>query len=296
MQKIDAGYLYELGALIRPLRSLSYSASASTEIWQWHSTLVAAHEAIQQFIFGSIYRQSLRTTPHYAAALSNCIATLLEEIRKPEYNDGTKKINFTDAYPMMQAFDKFEPVMIAELQAASIFYVAPRGGFDTERLIDEGVMLFPESILAKVPECKGDLRQAAKCIAFDLPTAAGFHLHRANEAVLRHYFDYEAGHEERPKVLSMGTLLGELKKIEKGDKRIIAALDNIKEFHRNPLMHPDHTLADVNEAIDLYCAIRSAMSYMLEVLPVIQLPVPASEESLSETLARVLAGEPGEAE
>jgi hypothetical protein len=285
MQKIDAGYIYELGAIIRPLRSLSYGDGG--EIWAWQNALMNAHEAIQQFISASIYKEALRTSPHYGGILLQEIGRLLEKIRTPEYADGSKKLTFSDSWPMMQAFDKFEPVMIAELQATSIFFVPPRGGFDTIALIDEGVKLFPESILAKVPETEVDLQQAARCMAFDLPTAAGFHLHRANEAVLRRYFDHEAGASHRPKNPTMGTLLGALKKQQKGDVRIIAALDNIKEFHRNPLMHPEHTLKDVGEAISLYCAIRSAMSYMLEVIPTVAPPAKPTP-GLSNVLSALL--------
>jgi hypothetical protein len=158
--------------------------------------------------------------------------------------------------------------MIAELQSASIFYVPPRGAFDNTHLINAGEKLFPEALFALVPETLVDVQQGARCLAFNLPTAAGFHFHRANEAVLREYFDTLAGEEKRPNILSMGTLLGQLKKLELGDRNVIAALDNIKEFHRNPLMHPDHTLESVDEAISLYCAIRSAMSYMLEKIDV----------------------------
>lgn len=266
MQKIDAGYLYELGAIIRPMRGLGFGKVS--DVWHCQSILLAAHEAIQQFIAGSIYREALRTSPHYGRLLLMEIERVLEELRKPDYGNPEKTAPFGVFHPMSQAFDKFEPVMVAELQAASIFFVPPKGGFDTEILIEDGMRLFPDSVRFRAPETENDLSQAAKCLAFNLPTAAGFHLHRANEAVLRRYFDKVAGIEKRPKVLSMGSLLGALKKQEVGDKRIITALDNIKEFHRNPLMHPEHTLEDSDEAISLYCAVRAAMGYMLEELEV----------------------------
>ena len=135
-----------------------------------------------------------------------------------------------------------------------------------------GERLFPDSLISKAPETEVDIKQGARCIAFDLPTAAGFHFHRANEAVLRRYFDSVSGSVSRPEPATMGALTGILKKQGLGDKCIIAALDNIREFHRNPLMHPEHTLASIDEAISLCCAIRAAMGYMLEHLPVVAPP------------------------
>jgi hypothetical protein len=270
MQKIDAGYIYELGAAIRPLRTLGFDSLTSP--WVVWGALTNARDTITQFVSASIYSSALRTAPAYAQKLIEQLQILADKIEYGEIkqDDVLKPIDMID---ITKAFASFEPVMIAEMQAASIFYVPPRGAFDNNSLIEEGESLFPDSLLSKVPETEHDVKQGARCIAFALPTASGFHFHRANEAVLRKYFDQVAGPDQRPNNSTMGTLLAKLKKLDKGDKSIIAALDNIKEFHRNPLMHPEHTLADVGEAISLYCAIRSAMSYMLDALPAPEMPV-----------------------
>src|SRR5262249_26090162 len=52
-----------------------------------------------------------------------------------------------------------------------------------------GSVAFPTDMGTKVPASIADAQQAMKCIVFELPTAAGFHLHRANESVLRCYWD-----------------------------------------------------------------------------------------------------------
>jgi hypothetical protein len=291
VQKIDAGYLYELGAAIRPIRKIGVGdLTRPFEAW---SALKAAMEAIDQLVRASIYMAALRTAPNYADKLVGQLKQLMDRIESGEIKENDI-LSPRDVLDVVAAFAQFEPVMIAELQALSIFFVPPRGAFDNDSLIEAGERLFPDSLSEKVPETAHDVAQGAKCLAFDLPTAAGFHFHRANEAVLRKYFDTVAGEEQRPRVQSMGTLLARMKKLEVGDTRIIAALDNIKDFHRNPLMHPEHTLKDVGEAISLYCAIRSAMAYMLDELPKPEKSVEQAKDTLwSSILEQTNAGQVG---
>lgn len=261
MQRIDAGYLYELGAAIRPLRGLGYGEMSKP--WQAWQPLVNVRDTVRTFAENSIYSAELRSSPAYAQALLVQVEALIDRIENFEWPQQTDEFQAGDVVPVARAFASFEPVMIAEIQSRSIFHVPTRGAYDSAYLIDQGEALFPASLIVKVPETLMDVRQGARCIAFDLPTASGFHFHRANEAVLRKYYD---GVSSIPRAdnASMGVLLGAMKTQNVGEKPIIAALDNIKEFHRNPLMHPEHTIADVDEAISLYCALRSAMSYMLD--------------------------------
>ena len=75
-----------------------------------------------------------------------------------------------------------------------------------------------------------------RCIAFEVPIAAGFHLHRGNESVLRVYWDHVTGGEKRPKEHNMGVYHRELNKLDKGNQSVRAHLQSITDFHRNPLI------------------------------------------------------------
>jgi len=79
-------------------------------------------------------------------------------------------------------------------------------------LVEDETVFFSDSLSLKVPSAIDDLKQAMRCIAFELPTAAGFHLHRANESVLRCYWDSVTGGKARPKNGNMGIYLHELRK------------------------------------------------------------------------------------
>jgi hypothetical protein len=144
--------------------------------------------------------------------------------------------------------------------------VSPKGGFETSALVEAGLLLFSSPLAAKVPDAVGDIMAATRCIAFELPTAAGFHLHRAHEAVLRVYWDNVTGGKPRPRQQNMGVYLNQLEKLGKGKKAVRSHLQSIKDFHRNPLMHPEQSL-DIEQALDLLAAIRSSIGYMLQAIP-----------------------------
>jgi hypothetical protein len=114
-----------------------------------------------------------------------------------------------------------------------------------------------------------DLEQATRCIAFELFTAAGFHLHRANEAVLRRYWDAVTNGATRPASRNMRDYLNELNKLKAGDAKVKATLKDLKDLHRNPLIHPEQTLENVDDAIALMNGVHTAVPNMLKQMPTI---------------------------
>ena len=125
---------------------------------------------------------------------------------------------------------------------------------------------FPDELPSKVPEAVRDVQEAGRCIAFELGTAAGFHILRANEVVLLKYFDSVAGTANRPTNRNLGALTKKLEDLGLGDAKILATLNQIRVLHRNTLMHPEDVLT-VDQAINLLGIIRSAISAMLEKIP-----------------------------
>jgi hypothetical protein len=132
------------------------------------------------------------------------------------------------------------PVFGAELAVLPLYGVTRKAGFDLPTLIENGAA-----------EALPDLEQATRCMAFELFTAAGFHLDRANEAVLRRYWDAVTNGATRPASRNMGDYLNELNKLNAGDAKVKAALKDLKDLHRNPLIHPEQTLENVDDAIAL---------------------------------------------
>lgn len=262
MLRIDGAYLYNLGAQIRPLRDLPSEPSPMDIIFE----IVGARTAVRSFLQESIYRDGLRTVQASSEAFLAAIESIVPE-EAPQGFDWSGRIQSWRMSSFRTALEKFEAVLTAELQTTALYYVSPKGGFDTACLTEHGDRLFPSDLTIKAPNAIPDVQAAARCIAFDLPTAAGFHLHRATETVLRVYFDAVAGEVNRPKTRNMGDFIKKLKELQVGDDKVIALLQSLKDHHRNPLMHPDYAIATTEEAISVYAAVRAGIGYMLDSIP-----------------------------
>lgn len=162
--------------------------------------------------------------------------------------------------------------MLAELGVLPSFFVTQKGGFDTNTLLEAGQMLFPEELQAKVPEAFFDCTEAAKALAYEVPTAAGFHIFRATEAVLRRYYAEVSGGTAAPKVRTIKVYVRKMQKEKWGEEIILKTLEQMADLYRNPLSHPEAILT-MDEAIGIVDIARSAVTAMLKALPV---PLPTT--------------------
>jgi hypothetical protein len=84
---------------------------------------------------------------------------------------------------------EFETILSAELQKHLIYLVSQVSGFSMPLLVSSAEVNLPEDALAVISDVtKKDFREAGRSIAFELPTAAGFHAMRAAEGTLREYY------------------------------------------------------------------------------------------------------------
>jgi len=76
----------------------------------------------------------------------------------------------------------------AEIEGVEAFTVTTKR-FDIKRLLGDVASLFAPGVYRQLPEiARYDFSEAGKCIAFERPTAAAFHILRGTEAVLRHFY------------------------------------------------------------------------------------------------------------
>ena len=267
MQRVDGTYLYQAGYQIHALADL---VSGTTTWADAHVPIVVAEGALEPLITRTVFQ--LRTSVQVGSVLLHHIRGakdwLLDPANAPDY---TKPIDPWTLYQMQNALTAFEAVLGAELALIPLYVVTPKSGMVLGDLIDSGQVCFPSDLPDKVPAVLPDVREATKCIAFELPTAAAFHLHRANEGVLRAYFHVVATGHRPPRSGNMGDYLKRLSELSVGDPKVIAALTQLKNLHRNPVMHPGDTLNNVDEAISLLGAVRSAMTEMLKAIPPVAL-------------------------
>lgn len=256
MIRLDLSYFYRLGTHIAGLRTLKYDTPTSEVSATLHSVrawLVSIEQNDQ--IFGS----GLRGTKQYVPRLRDRIDLL---IGRPSDTQFT----FYEYMALLGDVNTFEVLLNSELSMGDAYYVLEKKPYSTLTLVTEGERLFPANVLDKVPESYGDLREAGRCLAFEVPTAAAFHIHRATEAVLRRYWHVVTGKQAKPKQRSIGVYLAAMKKLKCGDEKVIAALTQMKDLHRNVIIHPEETL-DMNEAIGLVGIANSVVAAMLKEIP-----------------------------
>lgn len=275
MLKIDGAYLYEFGSKLGPaLRQ----PESDTKLIELYFAFAPVREAIGPFIYSSVFSDGLRAAVNPAQKLLEAIDQVVPVIGQTSPIDWEQIIPGWRISGVKSVLKNFEAVLTAQLQTSALYYVPTKGGFDTAALTDGGVALFPSDLHSKVPAAVPDVVAGARCLAFDLHTAAGFHLHRANEATLRTYFDVVAGKENRPKTRNMGDYLKKMEGLGVGDARVIDVLRSLKDLHRNPLMHPEDVISTLDEALSLYAAVRAAIGYMLDRIPP-QPPLPSLIET-----------------
>lgn len=263
MQQVDPAYLFETGDASRLIKRVK----SSQDRVETYLALTRASDSIRQIIYASIYKDYF----HYP--LINSAQNVIDRIQNlmtklfPDDGEG-EDINEWEVQSLHTLYNKYETILISELQSITMYIVTRKSGFEVSSMVTDGKVFFAPDLETKVPDAIYDLQQAMRCIAFELPTAAGFHLHRANESVLRIYWDNVTDGLKRPSRSNMGVYLSELKRLDLGKQSVIAHLQSIKDFHRNPLMHPEQSLDSIEQAIDLMSAIRCAIGYMLEEIPV----------------------------
>lgn len=272
MLRADGYYLYRVGTELHPLSEFRWQESfgqTPTTYDQALLPLLVAEAALEPFVNRTIYK--FRLSYQAGHKLLSAIRVLREKIEKEE--DKAKTLDFYDCYSVTSALTAYETVLGAELSLVHLYLVTPKAGFDTEVLVTNGDACFPSDVWTKVPEAVADLQQATKCIAYEVFTAAGFHLHRANEAVLARYWDVVSKGADRPKSRNMGDYINEMKTKKIGDEKVLAALKDLKDLHRNPLIHPEQSIDTVDDVVGLLSGVHTVMMHMLKEIPA-KMPTP----------------------
>jgi hypothetical protein len=141
------------------------------------------------------------------------------------------------------------------------YFVSKKAIYDTNDLILRADELFSEPIRQRLSDqVKHDVRETGKCLAFDLATAAGFHITRALEGVVLDYLQILCPKEIASLKDSQRNLGNYIKMASdhEGDLKVCNSLDQFRDLHRNPLIHPE-TVLSVDEALTLLGIAQSAI-------------------------------------
>jgi hypothetical protein len=170
----------------------------------------------------------------------------------------------------------FELAFNKSLSRRNVFEVQQQGIYDSRLLVDAADRMFTDDIRQRFPErTVTDWKAAGRCLAFELATASGFHSVRATEAVIHQYYVTVTGdHAMKRKDRNWGAYVRNLNRHRKlnadskADPKLISLIDQIREHHRNVVIHPEEVL-DQPAARALFSVCEGAIISLVQGTPVV---------------------------
>jgi hypothetical protein len=186
VQRVSLSWFTQFGAALQPVTRFPgevKSAEGRSSIF----TLKPYLDSILQMASTRVFPLYLRSSLASVRELNEIIAKVLSE----EDGDGAFQREKHNIW--MKAFD-VERLLNAELSIQPTYMVFPKRAYDIEALISDGTQLFSEDCRRNFSnEEKYNLNEATKCLAFEVPTGAAFHIFRAVESVIRRYYEVVIG-------------------------------------------------------------------------------------------------------
>ena len=176
------------------------------------------------------------------------------------------------------AISKFDTHLKGDFLEQNLYMVGRTGAYDVRLLLEQGEKMLTggSDAVAKFPRAMEDIRLSARCLAFGLWTASGFHIARATESILREYWCNVRGQATLPK--GTKTWVGLCRELQgrqglgnkptippAGDQALVSFLKSLGESYRNPLIHPEHSL-DENDCGLLLEGCKASIVKMLALM------------------------------
>lgn len=256
MQRVNLPTFYSFGGAIDRLRPISTNDKIADR------TILTKMYGAQSWLGRFIEATSGVAFPHSREAAETLITLINEYIARLDEGLAAKDLTPTFEQPYLVrlkgAIKDFELLFNREARRASVFSVTQKGIFDTQDLIERAEDSLPPDVKARLePQAIYDIQQAGKCLAFNIDTAAGIHILKAVESLVRAYHAKVTGRTLVVKSRNWGAYIRDLNN-SGADQRVTAYLQHIKDFYRNPIMHPEVKLTP-EEAFSLFNASLSAI-------------------------------------
>jgi hypothetical protein len=246
MRRINVFSFYKLGACVAPLRLIGWLESDMA-----HEVLFAAEQQLRKLREEKLSSMQVLTGP--AITISVDIDAAYKQLAKGGrvYGDEEKIL--------LKSVGEFETILEAQTPTEHTYAIDQLRGYSMPILVDGADQnLSPKTITAVGEEVKKDIQEAGRCLAFELPTAAGIHMMRAFEKVLRKFYRAFTGKiEERTDI---HTLIDRLRKVPDVDPKVLNVLDEVRNLHRNPLAHD--VFLDMDQAVEIFDIAKTAISAM----------------------------------
>lgn len=256
MKQLNTYELFSLGDAISSLKELDIEKGKES-----FSTLAISYWGLQSF--NDEIGPALAFSGDTLKQLQQSVTGAITSIRENKDDELQYQIQSIKVLAK-----KAETLLSAELGKLDTYIVNQIGGYSMPLLVRNAEVNLPGTVSATIPDdARKDLREAGRCLAFELPTASGYHALRAAEKLLREYHELQTGIKPTAKIIDWKTCLDQLG-AHGGDGKTIQVLDQIRELHRNPLAHPEIFLSmeDAQGLFNIVISAITAMSKQVEVL------------------------------
>ncbi len=268
MQRVNEFNFFELGMKIHPLTDLPEddgSVKFSLFWYRWWE----ARTALDTICESRPFSVTLSAARKLRQTITEVVPESIKEVgaKFPSDLAQEESIHVWNVHQIRDAAREFETILAAECQVLDTYLVSKKGAYSTADLITHAHQHIPESAHNRVSaQTKADFDEAGKAIAFDLPTAAAFHLLRGTEGVLREYYDLGVPGPKKapPKMRSWGVYIRLLSEYN-ADSKVMSLLTHLKDAYRNPVLHPEENYTDDRVQV-LFGVCVSAIVMMVEEL------------------------------
>jgi hypothetical protein len=159
-----------------------------------------------------------------------------------------------------------ENTLIAESEG-KVTYLLTDKRLDIGKLLSKQSALLAPDVWSSLPSvCVYDFSGACKSVAYELPTAAAFHILRCTEGVLRHYYLGVIKQKRlKPDQRTWGAMVSQMraKRLNTPSVELLDVLDRIRVNFRNPTNHPEK-IYDIDEVQDLFGLCIDAINRMVK--------------------------------
>jgi hypothetical protein len=260
MQRLNAYRFYDLGMKVHPLTTLDQKSGNNRVML---ISLLVAREEIERFLTFLPFRVCESAAKKLLEAIDSIIPKDPDtgEVKRGISSDvlfGGITADYYQTFSLVDNAKKFETILSAEIPTLDTYFVSQKGAYSTPDLIERAEVVFSESIRHELSaQTIFDVREAGRCLVLNSPTAAGFHILRATESVIREYLAVVTKGTSKSKHRNWGAYIRALTGAGV-DPKITSMLDQIRDMHRNPLMHPEDSLSN-EEAVELFDICKSAI-------------------------------------
>ena len=252
VERVRLEWYADLGVHMSVLKDFGSKAESSSKLWVG---CVLAGQALEALL---VERETSLQIPASRPVIERLLVPLNAYIGSTDRQEAFVEQRHAIGYLASQ----LAVILNGELGIQNCYLVLPKRAYDIKLLADDALRLFSDKVRAGLNDIERyDIVQAGRCLAFEVPTAAMFHMFRAADSVLRRWYEKVVGTVPAVKARNWGSYIRTLRKFG-ADEKILSALDQIKDLHRNPVIHPE-IMVSIEGALSFVGIAESIISGMV---------------------------------